>query len=57
MLGDPRTRALYAGCALVPFAIAVAMVAARPLALLTLVAVPLAVAPVRAVRPAQPDPR
>jgi 1,4-dihydroxy-2-naphthoate polyprenyltransferase len=50
LLGDSRTRALYTGCALVPFAIAVALVAARPLALLTLVTVPLAVAPVRAVR-------
>ena len=50
LLGDARTRALYAACALVPFAVAVAIVVARPLALLTLAAVPLAVAPVRAVR-------
>ncbi len=50
LLGDSRTRALYTGCALVPFAIAVAMVAARPLALITLLTLPLAVIPVRAVR-------
>ena len=50
LLGDARTRALYTGCALVPFAIAVAMVAARPLALITLLTLPLAVIPVRAVR-------
>ena len=49
LLGDSRTRALYIACALIPFAIAVAMVATRPLALLTLAALPLAVAPVRSV--------
>ena len=50
VLGDRRTRALYAACMLVPFAVAVALAPARPLALLTLVALPLAVVPVRVVR-------
>jgi 1,4-dihydroxy-2-naphthoate octaprenyltransferase len=50
MLGDPRTRSLYAACMLIPFAVAVALAPARPLALLTLAALPLAVAPIRAVR-------
>jgi 1,4-dihydroxy-2-naphthoate octaprenyltransferase len=49
-LGDPRTRLLYTGCALVPFAAAALIAVARPLALLTLAAVPLALPPVRAVR-------
>jgi 1,4-dihydroxy-2-naphthoate polyprenyltransferase len=49
-LGDRRTRALYLACMLLPFAVAAAMAAGRPLALLTLVALPLALAPVRAVR-------
>jgi 1,4-dihydroxy-2-naphthoate octaprenyltransferase len=50
MIGDTRTRALYAGCALIPFAVAMAIAPARPLALLTLVALPLAVLPIRSVR-------
>ncbi len=50
MLGDPRTRGLYAACMFIPFAVAVALAPARPLALLTLAALPLAVLPVRAVR-------
>jgi 1,4-dihydroxy-2-naphthoate polyprenyltransferase len=50
ILGDRRTRLLYQACALVPFGIAVAMAPARPLALLTLGALPLALAPVRSVR-------
>ena len=50
ILGDRRTRGLYLACMLLPFAVAAAMAAARPLALLTLVALPLALAPVRAVR-------
>jgi 1,4-dihydroxy-2-naphthoate octaprenyltransferase len=50
IMGDTRTRLLYAGCALVPFATALAMAPARPLALLTLAALPLAVLPIRAVR-------
>lgn len=48
--GDQRTRLLYAACALLPFAAAAAMAPVRPLALLTLVAVPLALAPIRLVR-------
>jgi 1,4-dihydroxy-2-naphthoate polyprenyltransferase len=50
MIGDARTRVLYAGCALVPFLVAVAIAPVRPWALLTLVAVPLALVPVRVVR-------
>ena len=49
-IGDARTRLLYAGCALVPFAVAALIAVARPLTLLTLAAVPLALPPVRAVR-------
>jgi len=49
-IGDPRTRLLYAGCALVPFAAAALIAPVRPLALLTLAAIPLALPPVRAVR-------
>jgi 1,4-dihydroxy-2-naphthoate octaprenyltransferase len=50
VLGDARTRLLYAACVLVPFAVAVALAPVRLLCLVTLVAVPLALAPVRAVR-------
>jgi 1,4-dihydroxy-2-naphthoate octaprenyltransferase len=49
VLGDQRTRALYAGCVSVPFAVAAAMAGAAPLTLLALLAVPLAVPPVRQV--------
>jgi 1,4-dihydroxy-2-naphthoate polyprenyltransferase len=49
VLGDQRSRVLYGVCALVPFGVAVAIAPARPLALLTLAAVPLALAPVRLV--------
>jgi 1,4-dihydroxy-2-naphthoate polyprenyltransferase len=49
MLGDRRSRVLYAACALLPFIAAAALAPARPLALLTLVAIPLALAPVRLV--------
>jgi 1,4-dihydroxy-2-naphthoate polyprenyltransferase len=49
-IGDHRTRLLYAGCALVPFAVAAAIGVVRPLALLTLAALPLALAPIQAVR-------
>ena len=49
-IGDQRTRLLYAGCALVPFAVAAVIGAVRPLALLTLAALPLALAPIQAVR-------
>jgi len=49
-IGDTRTRLLYAGCALAPFAVAALIAVVRPLTLLTLAAVPLALPPVRAVR-------
>ena len=49
-IGDQRTRLLYAGCALVPFAVAAVIGAVRPFALLTLAALPLALAPIQAVR-------
>jgi 1,4-dihydroxy-2-naphthoate octaprenyltransferase len=49
-IGDQRTRRLYAGCALVPFAVAAAIATVRPLALVTLAALPLAVAAVQMVR-------
>jgi 1,4-dihydroxy-2-naphthoate polyprenyltransferase len=49
-IGDTRTRLLYASCALVPFAVAALIAVVRPLTLLTLAAVPLALPPVRAVR-------
>jgi 1,4-dihydroxy-2-naphthoate polyprenyltransferase len=50
MLGDPRTRLLYSACTLIPFAATTAIAPARPLALLTLAALPLALAPNRSVR-------
>ena len=50
VLGDHRTRALYAGCIIVPFCVAVLLAPARPLSLLALAALPLAFAPVRQVR-------
>jgi 1,4-dihydroxy-2-naphthoate polyprenyltransferase len=50
VLGDARTRILYAACVLVPFAVAVALAPLRLLCLVALAAVPLALAPVRAVR-------
>jgi 1,4-dihydroxy-2-naphthoate polyprenyltransferase len=50
LLGDARTRILYAACVLVPFAVAVALAPVRLVCLVTLAAVPLALAPVRAVR-------
>jgi 1,4-dihydroxy-2-naphthoate polyprenyltransferase len=50
MLGDVRSRAAYLTCLLVPFAIALAITPARPLAALTLLVLPLAFGPVRAVR-------
>ena len=55
--GDQRTRLLYGACALAPFAVAVAIAPARPLALVTLAALPLAVAPVRRVRGGAAGPR
>jgi 1,4-dihydroxy-2-naphthoate octaprenyltransferase len=50
LLGDARTRTLYTVCLLLPFAVALALVPARPFALLALLALPLALPPVRAVR-------
>jgi len=50
VLGDQRTRVLYTACVAVPFAVTVATAPADPLTLITLAAVPLAVAPVRQVR-------
>jgi 1,4-dihydroxy-2-naphthoate octaprenyltransferase len=49
VLGDQRTRALYVGCILVPFCVAVALAPVAPLSLVALAAVPLALAPVRQV--------
>ncbi len=50
LIGDQRTRVLYAACVLVPFGVAVAIAPMRPLALLALAALPLAALPIRAVR-------
>ena len=50
VLGDQRTRALYIGCILVPFCVALVLAPTRPLTLLALAALPLALAPVRQVR-------
>jgi 1,4-dihydroxy-2-naphthoate polyprenyltransferase len=49
VLGDQRTRVLYALCVGIPFAAAAATAAVAPLALLTLLAAPLAIVPVAAV--------
>ena len=49
MLGDRRTRLLYAGCVFVPFAVAAAMAVAAPLTLITLAALPLTIDPIRQV--------
>jgi 1,4-dihydroxy-2-naphthoate octaprenyltransferase len=50
VLGDHRTRMLYAACALVPFCVVIALAPARPLSLLALGALPLALPPIRRVR-------
>jgi 1,4-dihydroxy-2-naphthoate polyprenyltransferase len=50
VLGDQRTRLLYVGCLVVPFCLALALAPVRPLTLLALAALPLALAPVRQVR-------
>jgi 1,4-dihydroxy-2-naphthoate polyprenyltransferase len=50
MLGDARSRMVYVASLLVSFAVALAMTPARPLAALTVIALPLAVGPIRAVR-------
>jgi 1,4-dihydroxy-2-naphthoate polyprenyltransferase len=49
ILGDQRSRLLYGACMLLPFCAAIAIAPVRPLTLLTLAAVPLAVPPVRLV--------
>ena len=50
IMGDQRTRLLYAACALIPYVLVVVIALARPLALIALVTVPLALVPVRVVR-------
>jgi 1,4-dihydroxy-2-naphthoate polyprenyltransferase len=49
VLGDRHTRALYVGCIVVSFCVAVALAPVKPLSLLALVAAPFALAPVRGV--------
>jgi 1,4-dihydroxy-2-naphthoate octaprenyltransferase len=49
-LGDARSRAVYIASLLVPFAVALAMTPARPLAALTVLALPLAWEPIKTVR-------
>ncbi|MFC7329562.1 1,4-dihydroxy-2-naphthoate polyprenyltransferase [Marinactinospora rubrisoli] len=49
VLGDAATRKLYVGCVAAAFAIAAVMAAAGPWTLLTLLAIPLAIRPVRRV--------
>ncbi|GIH68731.1 1,4-dihydroxy-2-naphthoate polyprenyltransferase [Sphaerimonospora thailandensis] len=50
VLGDTRTRALYTAGLILPFVIALSLVPIRHFAVLTLVALPLVVAPIRTVR-------
>ena len=50
LIGDQRTRVLYAVCTLVPFGMVVVIAFARPLALLALATLPLALPPLQAVR-------
>jgi 1,4-dihydroxy-2-naphthoate octaprenyltransferase len=57
VLGEHRTRLLYAACALVPFGAAAVIAALRPVALAALAAIPLAAAPVRLVRGGAAGPR
>ncbi|MEP7025391.1 MAG: 1,4-dihydroxy-2-naphthoate octaprenyltransferase, partial [Actinomycetota bacterium] len=57
MAGDQRTRVLYGACVLLPFAVAAAIAPVRPLALIALVAVPLAVVPIRLVQGGAAGPR
>jgi 1,4-dihydroxy-2-naphthoate polyprenyltransferase len=49
-IGDARSRAAYLGLVLMPFALAALVAVERPFTLLMLLALPLALAPVRAVR-------
>jgi 1,4-dihydroxy-2-naphthoate octaprenyltransferase len=50
LIGDHRTRVLYGGCLLLPFGMLAVIAFARPLALLALATLPLALPPLRAVR-------
>jgi 1,4-dihydroxy-2-naphthoate polyprenyltransferase len=50
VLGDGRTRVLYSAALILPIVIALLLVPARPFTVLTVLAVPLVVAPVKAVR-------
>ncbi len=50
LIGDQRTRVLYTCCVLIPFGMLAVVAFVRPFSLLALVTLPLAVAPVRAVR-------
>jgi 1,4-dihydroxy-2-naphthoate polyprenyltransferase len=50
LIGDQRTRLLYTCCALIPFGMLAVLALARPFSLLALITLPLAVAPLRAVR-------
>lgn len=50
MLGDARSRTVYVASLLIPFGVALAMTPARPLAALTVIALPLAFGPIKAVR-------
>ena len=49
VLGDQRTRVLYLACVILPFCVAAAMAVTAPLTLLTLAALPFALAPIRLV--------
>jgi 1,4-dihydroxy-2-naphthoate octaprenyltransferase len=49
-IGAPATRATYAVCVLLPFALAGAIAVSRPWALLALASLPMVVAPLRVVR-------
>jgi 1,4-dihydroxy-2-naphthoate octaprenyltransferase len=49
-IGDARSRLVYQLFVLVPFALGALIAVVRPFALLTLLALPLALVPVRAVR-------
>jgi 1,4-dihydroxy-2-naphthoate octaprenyltransferase len=50
VLGDHRTRLLYAACIVIPFCVALVMATEVPLSLLVVAAVPFALAPLRLVR-------
>lgn len=48
-LGDRRTRWMYVGCALLPFAVTIALIVARPWTAVALLAAPLAYVPIMQV--------